>query len=279
MRTDILLVSLGGFFAVFFLSAYLLSIAKKKRSDPLTESALAALPAWDCGLCGADDCRSFARAVSASATNARCRAGGAAVEKRLSVVLGREPYKRKSVKSVAVVACSGSADKIQPLFRYEGFKDCAAAARLYGGPRSCGSGCLGYGNCVSICPNQAISVTNGLAVVEPELCDGCGACVKSCPTGVIRMLPRRDSWYVACSSTADPEVKAESCSASCNACGVCARQSAGSEFSVRSNLAVPSGGATGNWSEIAADCPTGVIRSVVQEKKAAGSSGTKAGGL
>jgi Na+-translocating ferredoxin:NAD+ oxidoreductase subunit B len=279
MRTDILLASLGLSFAAFFISAYLVFTAKKRRSDALTESLLAKLPAWDCGLCGEVDCRAFARAVATSTMSGRCLAGGEAVEKRLSFVLGRAPYKKVSGKSVAVVACSGDESLVRPLFRYEGFKDCAAAFSLYGGPRGCGSGCLGYGNCVPVCHNRAISVKKGLASIDSELCDGCGVCLQSCPTGVIRMLPRRDAWYVACSSTATPKVKAESCSAGCTGCGVCERRSAGSEFTVRSNLAVPSNGITGNWAEIAADCPAGVIRSPGNGKKMDRPSGTKDGSL
>ncbi len=279
MRTDILFAVFGASFATFAAGSYILASLKRPRVDSLSAGLLSCLPAWDCGLCGQKDCRAFARALAQGPTDCRCLPGGEGVETRLSAVLGRAPYRKRSGKALAVVACAGDSRSVRPSFEYAGFRDCAAAASLYGGPRACGSGCLGYGSCIPSCPNDAITVKNGLAEIRPELCDGCGACVSACPTGVIRMLPRRDAWYVACSSTAPGQVKEDSCPASCTACGACARRSAGSEFTLRNNLAVPSSNVTGNWAAIADDCPTKVIRSQGREKKDGGSYGSKDGGL
>lgn len=35
-----------------------------------------------------------------------------------------------------------------------------------GGPKSCNYGCLGFGSCVKVCSNNAISIVNGVAVVD-----------------------------------------------------------------------------------------------------------------
>lgn len=279
MRTEILAVVFGASFLSFAAGSYILSTLKRARVDSLMAAALSCLPAWDCGLCGQEDCRSLARALVTGPVDSRCVPGGAAVERRLAAVLGRPPYKKKGGKSLAVIACAGDAKSLRPTFEYAGFRNCAAAAGLYGGPRACGSGCLGFGDCIPVCPNDAISIKNGLAGIRPDLCDGCGVCVSACPTGVIRMLPRKEAWYVACSSTAPGKVKEASCSSSCTACGACERRSAGSEFTLKNNLAVASSNVTGNWASIAEDCPTGVIRWVGTEKKPAGSFGTKGGGL
>ena len=37
-----------------------------------------------------------------------------------------------------------------------------------GGPKSCNSGCLGFGTCAQVCPFDAIHVENGVAVVDKE---------------------------------------------------------------------------------------------------------------
>ena len=43
--------------------------------------------------------------------------------------------------------------------------------------------CNGCGYCVDICPQQAIGIDNGVAVVNQELCVNCGICVVTCPRG------------------------------------------------------------------------------------------------
>ena len=48
--------------------------------------------------------------------------------------------------------------------------------------------CIGCGQCVSVCPAQAISLnSDGKAVVNTSLCRGCRACVQECPVGAVRM--------------------------------------------------------------------------------------------
>ena len=45
--------------------------------------------------------------------------------------------------------------------------------------------CIGCGNCVSGCPQSALFIENGKAVVNDELCVMCGMCVDSCPVGAM----------------------------------------------------------------------------------------------
>lgn len=47
------------------------------------------------------------------------------------------------------------------------------------------SKCNGCGNCLSHCPQGAISMVAGNAWIDPELCDGCGNCVNFCPRDAI----------------------------------------------------------------------------------------------
>jgi NAD-dependent dihydropyrimidine dehydrogenase PreA subunit len=48
--------------------------------------------------------------------------------------------------------------------------------------------CNVCGKCVEICPQRAITIGKGTAVVNQELCIECGACAKICPTGAIQEL-------------------------------------------------------------------------------------------
>ena len=59
---------------------------------------------------------------------------------------------------------------------------------LYGGDGDCKFGCLGYGDCVSVCAFDAIHVVDGVALVDREKCTGCGACAKACPNAIISII-------------------------------------------------------------------------------------------
>ncbi|MDD7389164.1 MAG: 4Fe-4S binding protein [Lachnospiraceae bacterium] len=41
------------------------------------------------------------------------------------------------------------------------------------------------GTCASVCKANAISIKNGVAVVDGKLCKSCGLCEEGCPRGCI----------------------------------------------------------------------------------------------
>lgn len=45
--------------------------------------------------------------------------------------------------------------------------------------------CNGCGNCLSHCPQGALTMTGPDAYIDPDLCDGCGNCVNFCPRDAI----------------------------------------------------------------------------------------------
>jgi ferredoxin len=46
--------------------------------------------------------------------------------------------------------------------------------------------CVACGNCVKVCPLNAVSIYKGcIAVVDVAKCVGCGKCAKSCPANII----------------------------------------------------------------------------------------------
>ena len=54
--------------------------------------------------------------------------------------------------------------------------------------KACKVGCIGCGICAKNCPEQAISVTNLLAEINPEKCTACGICVEKCPMKTIKFV-------------------------------------------------------------------------------------------
>jgi NAD-dependent dihydropyrimidine dehydrogenase PreA subunit len=47
--------------------------------------------------------------------------------------------------------------------------------------------CDGCGNCVEVCPEEAISLVNGVARIDSGSCTECEVCVQVCPNGAIRV--------------------------------------------------------------------------------------------
>ena len=52
--------------------------------------------------------------------------------------------------------------------------------------------CTGCGDCVTVCPVDAVSMSNDSPIVDEEWCIGCGVCVNGCPSGAARLRPRMD---------------------------------------------------------------------------------------
>lgn len=49
----------------------------------------------------------------------------------------------------------------------------------------CEAGCIGCKLCEKKCEFDAIHVVDNLAVIDPDKCTGCGACVEACPKKII----------------------------------------------------------------------------------------------
>lgn len=47
--------------------------------------------------------------------------------------------------------------------------------------------CTGCGDCVEVCPLEAISLNDGKAVIDEDTCTECGLCVDECPNDAISL--------------------------------------------------------------------------------------------
>ena len=47
------------------------------------------------------------------------------------------------------------------------------------------SKCTACETCIETCPNEAISIVDGYAYIDPEECIECGSCFSECPEDAI----------------------------------------------------------------------------------------------
>ena len=46
--------------------------------------------------------------------------------------------------------------------------------------------CVGCESCIPVCPTEAITMVDGLAVIDAEKCTECGTCIDECPVDAIK---------------------------------------------------------------------------------------------
>lgn len=64
---------------------------------------------------------------------------------------------------------------------------CKVIHTLYNRISQCTFMCIGSGDCAKVCPQGAIDIAHGVAVVN-NFCTGCGKCVAVCPVNIIKMV-------------------------------------------------------------------------------------------
>ncbi|MBQ7360410.1 MAG: RnfABCDGE type electron transport complex subunit B [Lachnospiraceae bacterium] len=214
-------VGIVGIFIGLFLGAA--GIIFKVEVNEKEEEVLNALPGNNCGGCGYPGCSGLATAIAnGEAPVNACPVGGEAVGAKIAEIMGVEA--QETVRKVAFVHCQGDCDKTHLDYDYSGIEDCRMLSFVpNGGPKSCNYGCLGYGTCAKVCPFDAISIVNGVAVVDKDKCKACGKCTAVCPKNLISLVPYSAPYMVACSSKDKGPVTMKACSVGCIGCGICAK--------------------------------------------------------
>lgn len=236
------IVLAGGFMAALGgLLAWLLALASKRLyvwEDPRIEQVAELLPQANCGACGTAGCRNFAESVVAGEIEpSKCTVNppdmNAYIAKMLGVDLGQ------TEKRVARLACAGGTHVARNRARYLGLDTCRAAATVGGGGKDCAWGCLGLGDCESVCDFDAIHMDQwGLPVVDAAKCTACGDCVEVCPKALFSLQPIARKLWVACKNRADGDIAEAQCDVACTACGKFVADSAPGLMKLDGNLAV-----------------------------------------
>lgn len=214
------ILSIGGMGVLFGLGLGVAAIKFKVEQDPKVPLIKDCLPGANCGGCGYAGCDALAEAiVKGEAKVNACPVGGDTAANKIADIMGVEAD--ASVKVTAFVKCKGDCEKAKDKYEYYGIDDCSIEAVLGGGKKSCSYGCLGDGNCVRACAFDALSVVNGVAVVDKEKCVACGACIDACPKHLIELVPYDNNIRVACSSHDMPKATKDNCSVGCMGCKIC----------------------------------------------------------
>lgn len=230
-------IAIGGMGLIF---GALLAIAAKVfavEKDARIPEIIDVLPGANCGGCGYAGCSAYAEAiVTGGASVSSCPVGGAEAASKISAIMGVEAA--ESEKMTAFVFCSGNKTVAGNRYINNTGLDCYAANRLAGGMKECLHGCLGFGSCVAKCNFGAISIIDGVAVVDREKCVNCGACIKECPRNLIKSIPYSAKAINVCASKQPGKQTRAVCEVGCIGCGICAKNCESGAITISDNLAV-----------------------------------------
>lgn len=231
----IVVVSLIG-----LICSVILSAASKVLAVPVDErfpKVRECLPGANCGACGYAGCDGYTQALLDDETLPcnKCVPGAQAAANAIAAVLGREAG--ESVPMVAHVRCNGTCENTQDKYEFGNTLTCRSAKLFYGNKGTCPYGCLGCGDCASVCPEKAICIENGIAHIDIRRCIGCGKCANQCPQKVIEIIPKDAYVTVNCNNKDKAPVAMKVCKASCIGCGLCAKNCPADAITITDNLA------------------------------------------
>ena len=267
------IITLGGMGIISAIILYFIAKKFEVREDPRSEEILSILPGVNCGGCGYPGCSGFANAcVKASALDKLvCPVGGAETMNRIAAILGQNAVAHEP--TIAVVHCNGSCDKRTHTNTYDGVGHCAMASALYGGETACSYGCLGFGDCVSVCQFNAIRMNpeTRLPEVDDNQCTACGICVKTCPKLLIQIQrkgPDSHRIYIACMNKDKGGVARKACAVACTGCSKCQKNCEFEAVTMADNLARIDDTKCTLCGKCVGDCPTSAIVEHLKTKTA-----------
>jgi electron transport complex protein RnfB len=247
---------LGG---IGLLCGIMLLVASKFFStevDPRVGELVKMLPGANCGACGFAGCARFAEDIIGGRSHPNtCKVLDDENAASISSFLGVEGSQH--VRVVSILRCQGGNHVVQKRSEYHGIKSCRAASLYAGGNKACSYSCLGYGDCISVCPFDAIQYgEDGLVVIDRAKCTGCGKCIPECPKSVLSLVPRSAQVSVACFSKERGKKVSQVCKQGCIACKRCEEACPLDAIHVEDNLANIDYQKCDNCGQCVEACPT-----------------------
>ena len=191
-------------------------------TNPLVERVQHVLPAANCGACGFAGCTAYAEAVveDPCVIPSKCVPGGQSTASEVARITGK--VAQTIEEKVAVLRCHGTTSYVKEQAEYRGIRSCAAAALVFGGPRSCKNGCIGMGDCVRVCPFDAMTIGKfGIVEIDHAKCTGCGLCTAACPKKILELYPRAHRVELACVAREKVAAVRAKCLVGCTTCQKC----------------------------------------------------------
>lgn len=264
---DIILLSIISLGGIGVLGAVILYFASKRfdvYEDPQISQIQEILPSANCGACGYPGCSGFASATvqTSNLDGLYCPVGGKDTMRLIAEMLGRNVS--DVVQQIAVVRCNGSCSNRPQTNIYDGVQSCAIASKLYGGETNCSYGCLGYGDCVKVCPFDAIHINDytRLPEVDEDKCTACNKCVKACPKLLIELRkkgPKSRKIFVSCMNKDKPVIAMKACQVSCISCKKCLKICPFDAITIENNLAYIDDDKCRLCRKCAPECPNSTI--------------------
>ena len=204
---------------VLAIASRIFAVEENPKIEVLTE----ALPGANCGGCGYASCEAYATALvlDSSVPTTRCVVGDSSLPQTLATISGKEAG--SVTKQIAFRHCTKREGNVATTYQYQGFASCASVSAFDKGFDACKYSCLGLGDCVAVCPFNAMEIVNGLVTIYKDLCTGCNACVEVCPRDVLTLAPVRSRVNILCSTQDKAKDVMNICQVGCISCSKCVK--------------------------------------------------------
>ena len=249
-----------------FIFATLLVLAHRVLhvdEDPRIDAVQLMLPGTNCGACGYPGCLGLSEAiVKGEVLPGKCTVMTEDERDEVAAFMGVDAGAEEKV--VARLACAGGKNSARNRAQYAGIESCRGAELVAGGGKACFWGCLGMGDCESVCELDAIYMNeHGLPVVIEDKCTACNDCVEACPKDLFSLHPVSHRLWVACKNLEKGEKVIADCEVGCDACARCEKDAPQGLVTMVNNLPVVdydrNMAGKPNAKEAIERCPTGAI--------------------
>lgn len=233
--------------------------------DPKIEQLINILPCINCGACGYPGCSGYAEALIKDEVEINlCSPGAHEVMEKIGKILGKTGVTK--LKYVAKVFCLGDDAVALKDYKFNGEDDCSTVYNFFNGDKSCKYGCVGRGNCIRVCPVNAIMRDEYNRIwIDANICIGCEKCINVCPSKVIKMVPINGGYFVACSNLEPGKIVKKICKKGCIGCKLCEKASSVDRIKVDNYLALVSYKSDEDLYQAALKCPADVIVPIINQ--------------